>query len=120
MNLFKLFFVFGIFQLTVSCVNDSTSDINNPTIVLNATYNQNIKSIINNNCTSCHNLPPENGAPMPLTTYEYVKQAVLERGLIDRISRSQGAEGMMPNGGTRLPQEKIDLIIQWRDQGFQN
>lgn len=120
MNLFRLFFLLGLFQLTVGCINDSPSDINDPTIVDNATYTENIKSIIDNNCIECHNLPPVNGAPMPLTTYEYVKQAVLERGLLDRISRAQGAQGMMPNGRTRLPQEKIDLINQWANQGLQN
>ena len=57
---------------------------------------------------------------MPLVDFEKVKQAVLSRGLIDRISRDQGSEGMMPLGGMKLPQNKIDIIVKWRDQDFQN
>jgi len=67
----------------------------------------------------CHASTPQNGAPMPLVTYAQVKQAVQERGLLDRISRAQGTPGMMPNGGTRLPQNQIDLISQWEEQGLQ-
>ena len=103
------------------CSNDSTDDliadpISSETII---TYSGNVATIINNNCVACHNLPPVNGAPMPLTTYAHVKDAVQNRGLIDRISRPQGASGMMPNLGTRLPQPLIDIIIQWEEQGFQ-
>ncbi|MCG2610495.1 hypothetical protein LZZ90_03115 [Flavobacterium sp. SM15] len=55
---------------------------------------------------------------MPLTTYAFVRQAVEQRGLIDRISLPQGTQGMMPNGETRLPQYQINQIIAWRDAGF--
>ena len=103
------------------CTNDSTDDLvaNAITPDTNVTYIQNVATIINNNCIICHGTTPANGAPMSLTTYEQVKQAVQERGLIDRISRPQGAEGMMPNGGTRLPQATINIIIQWEAQGLQ-
>ena len=57
---------------------------------------------------------------MQLTTYDDVKNAILTRGLIDRISRTQGSGGMMPNGGTRLPQATIDKIIRWQTDGFVN
>ena len=52
--------------------------------------------------------------------YEKVKQAVLSKELINRISRAQGSEGMMPQGRMKLPQNKIDIIVKWKDQGFQN
>jgi mono/diheme cytochrome c family protein len=70
------------------------------------------------NCISCHGNTPSNGAPMSLTTYQNVKDAVLTKGLIDRISRAQGAAGMMPFGGTRLPQSKIDEVINWKNNGY--
>ena len=38
--------------------------------------------------------------------------------LLERISREQGASGMMPNLGTRLPQSTIDLIIDWNTDGL--
>ena len=104
-----------------SCENDSTDDliIYNVTPETIVTYNQNVAAIINSNCISCHGATPSNGAPMSLTTYEQVKEAVQNRGLLDRISRDQGAPGMMPNGGTRLPQNNINVINQWNIQGLQ-
>jgi hypothetical protein len=104
--------------LAMSCTNDSTSDLiedEQPEIV---TYTSHVRSIVNNNCIVCHGTIPANGAPMPLVTYDQVKEAVQNRGLIDRISRAQGAPGMMPNGGTRLPQNIIDLVVQWEAQGL--
>lgn len=104
--------------LLISCSNNSTDDLIEPA-PLTVTYNGQVKAIIENNCIFCHSDPPQNFAPMRLTTYEDVRSAVLTRGLLDRISRDQGAPGMMPSGGTRLPQSTIDLITQWQAQGFQ-
>ena len=102
----------------VGCTNDSTSDlIDDPNDIV-ITYNENVKTIIDNNCIVCHAATPVNGAPMSLTTYQNVKDAVQTRGLLDRISRAQGESGMMPNGGTRLPQHQIDIIAQWSAQGL--
>lgn len=102
----------------ISCTNDSQSDLieltNNETI----TYTNYVKSVIDNNCTSCHGATPSNGASIPLNTYIGVKNAVLNNGLLDRISRAQGANGMMPNGGTRLPQTTIDAITKWQTDGL--
>ncbi|UPT69820.1 MAG: hypothetical protein M0D53_11810 [Flavobacterium sp. JAD_PAG50586_2] len=103
--------------LQFGCTNDSTSDlIDNSTGEV--TYNNTVKSVIENNCIVCHTLPPQNGAPMSLNTYEDVKNAVLNRGLINRISLAQGTPGMMPNGGMRLPQATIDKITQWAQNGM--
>jgi hypothetical protein len=55
---------------------------------------------------------------MSLTTYQNVKAAVLNNGLIDRISKVQDTPGMMPYGGSRLPQNNIDQIINWKNTGF--
>jgi hypothetical protein len=109
----------GIAVLFFGCDNNSTDDLIDATIVENATYTEHIKPIIDFNCTGCHATVPQGGAPMPLVSYDHVKEAVLQRGLLNRISRAQGQEGMMPNGGTRLPQHQIDVIAQWAEQGFQ-
>ncbi len=112
---YSIFFLLVLFL--TGCANDSTDDligINTATVK----YNSQVKSIIDSNCLSCHQSPPVNGAPMRLTTYEDVKNAVLTRGLIDRISRPQGAPGMMPSGGIRLPQALIDQITTWQSEGF--
>lgn len=120
MKLIKLFLsVFFISFLFTNCTNDSTSDLVGDLGTGDATYTLNVKSIIDNNCIMCHAATPVNGAPMSLTTYEQVKDAILNRPLVEKISKAQGEPGMMPNGGTRLPQASIDLIIKWQEDGLQ-
>ncbi|SHG72338.1 Cytochrome C oxidase, cbb3-type, subunit III [Flavobacterium fluvii] len=118
----RIFLVISVLFLLVSCSNDSESDLmNNPTPTPNPstiTYINTIKSIMDSNCISCHGTTPSGGAPMSLTTYQNVKDAVMNRGLIDRISRAQGAAGMMPYNGTRLPQSTINQVIDWKNNGF--
>lgn len=79
---------------------------------------QDVKFVFETICTQCHSNPPQNGAPMPLVTYLNVKSAVETRGLLDRISRMEGEDGLMPLGGPRLPQATIDLIVQWNEDGL--
>lgn len=115
----KLFVLVSLIALS-GCSSNSPDDlVGDTTIPENVTYAENVRPIIESNCIACHQEPPVNGAPMPLIDYAKVKQAVEERGLINRISRDQGAIGMMPNGGTRLPQNSIDIIAKWQAQGFQ-
>jgi hypothetical protein len=115
----KLYPVISIlFLLFLSCTNDSESDLMDQNIQATITYTNSIKTIMDNNCTFCHGNIPSNGAPMSLTTYQNVKDAVLTRGLIDRISKAQDAPGMMPYGGARLPQSNIDQVIAWKNTGF--
>ncbi len=110
---------FIIMLLTlIGCASASEEDLVEVTeLPMLVTYTGEVKSIIDNNCIVCHSNPPENGAPMPLLTYENVKEAVENRGLISRIS-SQDLGFLMPFGGPRLPQNLIDTIIQWEADGF--
>lgn len=108
----------SVFVLLTSCSSDSESDLIDNTVPSTITYTNSIKSTMDTNCISCHGTIPSNGAPISLTTYQSVKNAVLNNGLIDRISRSQGAGGMMPQGGTRLPQSKIDEVVNWKNNGY--
>lgn len=119
MKLIKSLTFFSSILIITSCTSDSESDLtNNTPINENVTYTGTIRNIIDNNCIMCHGTTPTNGAPMPLTTYANVKDAVLNRGLLDRISRPQGSPGMMPSGGTRLPQSTIDQVVQWKNNGL--
>ena len=119
MKLIKSLLFFSSALIFLGCTNDSESDLTNNTPITEIiTYNGTVRNIINNNCISCHATTPVNGAPMSLTTYENVKNAVLNRGLLDRISRSQGSFGMMPNGGARMTQNTIDLIVKWKNDGL--
>jgi hypothetical protein len=55
---------------------------------------------------------------MSLTTYDDVKESVLNRDLINRISLNDGADGLMPLGGPRLSQSFIDIIVSWEEDGL--
>lgn len=109
--------IFSLFAL-FACTENSPADLTETIDFDSVSYNGNVKSIIDNNCISCHGSTPTNGAPMSLTTYENVKEAVQNRGLIDRISRNETETGHMPLGGPRLPQNLIDLIVQWQIAEF--
>lgn len=81
------------------------------------TYTTHVKTIIDANCVSCHN--PEGDAYFtPLTTYEEVRTAVVETNLLERIQMQNGEPDIMPQTGGRMPQDKIDLIIRWTEEGF--
>lgn len=107
----------SVVLLTIlSCTNDSDSDLLENTESETVTYTEVVKLIMDQKCVSCHGATPINGAPMSLHTYETVKDAVLNRGLIDRITRIEGQSGFMPLGGSKLPQTQIDEIIQWQNE----
>lgn len=113
----KIFLTIAIGISILSCANDSEDDLMNPSPLPDTvTYVNDVKSIIDNNCTSCHNNPPVNGAPNALVTYLQVKDAVLNKNLIGRITGASGA--LMPQGGPKLPQNVIDIIIQWETDGL--
>lgn len=105
-----------VLVISISCTNASESDLlesnSLPAVV---TYNANVKTIIDNNCVSCHKNTPINGAHISLTTYSNVKSAVLNDKLIARIN---GNEGLMPQGGPKLPQSLIDIIEKWESDGL--
>ena len=107
-----------IVGLLFSCTNASEEDLIDTSPIEDiVTYADDVKGIIDNNCIFCHSNPPENGAPMSLLTFENVKDAVNNRDLIERISTND-LGFMMPFGGPRLPQNLIDIVVQWQDDGL--
>ncbi len=117
-QLLKILTLLISFSFLLSCTNHTIDDISEEEeIIENVTY-QNVKGTFDSQCTSCHSNPTQNGAPMPLVNYQNVKEAVMNRGLLDRISRQEGEDGLMPFGGPRLPQSTIDLIFQWNADGL--
>lgn len=106
-------------SILMACTNDNPETLmDNKPIGGIVTYKQNVKSIIDNNCISCHGTTPTNGAPMSLVTYIQVKNAIENRGLLNRISLNNGNSLLMPQGGPRLPQATIDIVAQWQEDGL--
>jgi mono/diheme cytochrome c family protein len=104
----------------LSCTNDSTSDLLNiEPIGEQVSYATDVKSIIDNNCAVCHGTTPIPGTNLSLTNYEEVRNAVLNRGLINRILLEEGNSSLMPQGGPKLPQPIINIIIKWQEDGLQ-
>ena len=99
----------------IACSNDSEDDLTEP---INSegpvTYVGDVQSIMSNNCTSCHGSPTSNGAPMPLTTFSEVVNAVNTRGLIGRMDATTNT--MPPSG--KLPQTIVDVVKQWETDGL--
>lgn len=104
--------------LFLSCTTDSISDLTVIETIDEVSYQRDVKPLIDSKCNNCHGNPPTFGAPTSYTTYENVRNAVLNQGLIDRITRPENTSGAMPFGGPRLPQNQINLIVQWSEEGF--
>lgn len=104
-----LFFLV-IFGISISCESNTyqeiSEDANKPT------YTKNIEPIIRTNCLGCHDTQYPS-----LQTYDEVKNAIVEGKLICRID-DQSCGDVMPQSG-RMPQNVIDMIKLWRDQGFE-
>ena len=96
--------------LSCSDGNDEIPDPNTAKI----DYTTSIKTIMSSNCTSCHGIPTSNGAPMSLTTYTEVKDAINTKGLIDRINSNSNP---MPPTGLMTSNNRT-LIQRWKDDGF--
>lgn len=115
-----LLLIFGSF-IIFNCTNASHDDLHdheeeNPDPTANVTYVDDIKSIIDSRCTSCHGTTPTNGAPpgSSFTTYTQVKNNVVK--IINRINGTPSI--MPPTGNSPLTQTQIDLIEKWKDDGL--
>ena len=110
-------------SILMSCSNDNPDTLMEniptpPTSGTTITYQQNVKSIIDNNCISCHAATPRNGTSLSLVTYAQVKNAIQNRGLLSRISLNNGNSALMPQSGPRMPQATIDIVAKWEQDGL--
>lgn len=107
-----------LISLAIGCTQHTMDDVIEEEVIIELVTYQDVKSTFNTICTACHSNPTQNGAPMPLVNYQNVKEAIMNMGLLDRISRNDGEDGLMPFGGPRLPQQTIDKIFQWNADGL--
>lgn len=119
MNITKSMFLALSATLILSCTNDSTTDlINTEPLPEQVSFAKDVKSIIENNCTVCHGATPIPGTNLSLTNYDEVRNAVLNKGLIGRISMNEGSSSLMPQGGPKLPTTTINIIKKWQEDGL--
>ena len=76
-------------------------------------YNNEVKSILNNNCITCHSGPsPSYG--LDLTEYKRVKKAVVKKELIRRVNSKLMP---MPPKGLMTLEERL-IIFKWVKDGM--
>jgi mono/diheme cytochrome c family protein len=106
-----LIFLYGI----SSCSSDSAT-VDPPITNNNVTYTGTVKAIIDGSCISCHNDPPNSGAPMSLLTLAQVKEAIQNRNLIGRIENGS----MPPAGNQDLTTAQVQAVKDWEANNFAN
>ncbi len=83
------------------------------------TYANDVNPILMASCQPCHVV---GGGASYDSRVKHVNNYDIAKGIsatiLDRISRPQGATGMMPRGGTRLSEDKIAIIKKWIDDGL--
>ncbi|MFA6273883.1 MAG: hypothetical protein WC662_01870 [Candidatus Paceibacterota bacterium] len=110
----KLLVVLVLAFFFVSCETRTYDEISGVAIS-NPTYVANIKPIVTVNCLECHS----SGIQYPnLETYDEVKEQIINGNLLCRIS-GQSCGDRMPLGG-QLPQNQIEAITLWSQNGFIN
>ena len=113
--------------LLQSCAKNSEEDLIVDTpLTADTSQTENFKSfasdvqpILNKHCVSCHNTQNPSGS-VNLETYNKVKIIVVPKNsesslLYGVISHTAGYP--MPPSGSKIPQQEIDIIKDWIDEG---
>ncbi|WP_213522875.1 hypothetical protein [Nonlabens sp.] len=113
---YTFFSIFAALTLA-SCSNTSPDDLVDDTpITTTIKYTTDIFPIVESQCLSCHNDNSASGNNS-YSSYTQFRNATENGNVIDRITRSVGDPLLMPQGG-QLPQNSIDIILQWQLDGY--
>lgn len=91
----------------------STSVIEKTVIIETIKYNNDAKTIIDNNCVSCHN-SIDLVAGLDLSTYNALRLATESGNVISRINNSSAP---MPPSGL-MSADLIATIEKWKEDGY--
>lgn len=78
------------------------------------TYTANVNPIIINNCSPCH--IPNKGNKKPLDTYASVKSNIDD--ILVRVQKNPDDRGFMPMRHPKLSDSTIQVLAQWKNNGF--
>tara|TARA_B100001750_G_scaffold55535_1_gene43826 strand:- start:110 stop:490 length:381 start_codon:yes stop_codon:yes gene_type:complete len=106
----------------VGCEENVEEDYNNgsengmPTYdcdELRSYYTGSVQPILDSKgCTGCHATSGPAGG-LALDSFESVHSGIVHGSVLDRVGREPGEPGFMPQGGTKLSQDQLDIL-----QGF--
>lgn len=115
-RMLSLTLIFGIF-IACSSSTDSKDDDSTPTPIPeplpSVTFNGSIKSLISSKCAPCHT---GGGSQRNFTVYSTVKSSA--SSIRNRIERTPGTSGFMPNGKTSKESNLISKMKQWQTDGL--
>lgn len=114
MKAIKIIILTLICYVVFSCESSTYDEISGE--VVNPTYTANVKTIIDNNCLSCHSAAA--GQSPTMETYTQVRDAAENGNMICRID-DQSCGSVMPQSG-RMPQTNINTIKKWAANGYTN
>jgi len=125
MNKYLIFFALISVSFILACGDDDTVD---PCDSLSATYNGDVKAIIDGACaySGCHSGGTDANANIPMGSNDFTTYAALQPGLDAGgfnaralQARNMPPADFVPAGfPTELTEEQLELLICWRDAGY--
>ena len=82
--------------------------------VVKAYYTENVAPILSLNCIGCHSGSTAS-AGLHLDSYTSVYSAIKSGNVWDRVTRVQGSNGFMPQGGQKLSNANLDILQTFFD-----
>lgn len=97
------------FFVVNSCKNDDE-----PAPAVKVTYVNDVKPIFMNSCTPCHLA----GGANPNKWDDYTQAKTKITTILDRVQRTPGSTGFMPQAGTPLTSAQIATLNKWVTDGL--
>ena len=82
--------------------------------VVKITYLADVKQIFTTSCTPCHMASGYNS--VKFDNYVVAKSKITD--ILDRVQRTPGTSGFMPQGGTKISAENIATLKKWLADGL--
>jgi uncharacterized membrane protein len=107
--------IFFSFLLLFSCskTDPFPEEVNQVNNLNGIKFSAHIKPLLDNKCGECH------GPGQSQTNYvDFTNAKNGISNILNRIQREEGATGFMPRNGSKLTEKEIELIKQWKEDGF--